>query len=424
MPADIESRVRIPRRHAGQVAVMAEAKRFNWLCAGRRWRKTTLLAHIAVRRALQGGEVLWTAPVYDQVHTGWEECERALAALATFNKGRMTMAIPGRGRITFRSLDNPQSARSKTADLVLVDEAGDVDPRAWPEVLRPMLLTTQGDAWFCGTPRGLNWFWEGWDEAGARADSARWQIPTLGCRIEAGELVREPHPLENPTIPWEEMFSAWEQTPERLFRQEYIAEWLDSGDAVFRTADIEAMQVGWTGLKEPAPHRKYLSAWDIGRRSDPTVGITIDYTDLRWQIVAFHHVQGLPYPAIQAAIEERHRAYGGRTIVESNGPGDPVIENLGVHVEGFVTTARSKTDSITALQLCLERGAIKGGISRLLRELKAYRWADKDLQQDCVMALAIAAKHLPRPSRTSGQNLYTPRYRQRAALSGVKRQEF
>lgn len=417
-------RIRLPWPHEGQQLVLQQLRRFNWLCAGRRWRKTSLFVHVAVEAAIAGKEVLWGAPVYDQVRTGWDECERALWDVARMNQGRMTMSIPGAGRVMFRSLDNPQSARSKTADLVLVDEAGDVDHKAWTEVLRPMLLTTQGGAVFGGTPRGLNWFWEGWDEAGARADSARWQIPTLGCRIEAGELVREPHPLENPTIPWEEMLSAWEDSPERTFRQEYLAEFIDSGDAVFKTADIEAMATGWAGLKEPAPHRKYLSAWDIGRRSDPTVGITIDYTALPWQIVAFHHVQGLPYPAIQAAIEERHRAYGGRSIVESNGPGDPVIENLGVHVEGFVTTARSKTDSITALQLCLERGAIKGGIPRLSRELKAYRWADRDLQQDCVMALAIAAKHLPRPSRTSGQNLYTPRYRQRAALSGVRRQEF
>ena len=140
--------------------------------------------------------------------------------------------------------------------------------------------------------------------------------------------------------------------------------------------------------------------------------------------MAFNHVQGLPYPGIQAAIEERHRAYGGRTIVESNGPGDPVIENLDVVVGGFATTGRSKVDMLTALQLVLERGALKGDIPRLTRELKAYRWDDKALVQDCVMALALACFHLPRPTRTGGAPLYTPEYRRRSATAGIRRQEF
>lgn len=417
-------KIKLPWPHLGQQRVMEQARRFNWLCAGRRWRKTSLFTIVAVEAALKGREVFWGAPVYDQVRTGWEECERALWEVASTNQGRMTMSLPGAGRIMFRSLDNPKTARSKTADLVLIDEAGDVDRAAWTEVLRPMLLTTQGDAWFAGTPRGLNWFWEGWDEAGARDDSARWQVPTLGCKIEGSELVRTPHPLENETIPWEELLAAWDDSPERIFRQEYMAEFLDSGDAVFRTADVEALATGWAGLADPVKGRRYLTAWDIGRRSDPTVGITIDFTAAPWQVVAFEWAQGLPYPAIQAAIEARHRAYGGRTIVESNGPGDPVIENLGVHVDGFVTTARSKVDAITALQLVLERGALRGGIARLQRELKAYRWDDKQLQQDCVMSLAIAAHHLPRPSRTGGAKLYTAEYRERAATGGILRQEF
>lgn len=415
-------RVRLPWPHEGQQAVLRQARRFNWLVAGRRWRKTTLLAHVAVEAAMSGQEVLWTAPVFDQVRTGWEECERALWDVASMNQGRMVMAIPGAGRIMYRSLDNPKSARSKTADLVLVDEAGDVHKDAWPEVLRPMLLTTQGGAWFAGTPRGLNWFWDGWDDAGRRDDSARWQVPTLGCRIENGELRREPHPLENPTIPWQEMMDAWEDSSESQFRQEYMADFVDSGDAVFRAADIEAMAGGWPGLSAPARGRRYLTAWDIGQR-DATVGITIDYTAMPWDIVAYDRLLGAPYPLIQDTIEARHRLYGGRTIVEANGPGAPVIQGLGVAVEAFATTARSKVDAINALQIILERGALRADIPQLKRELKAYRWDDSNLVQDCVLALAIAAKHLPPPGRRGSSAPPTPT-RHRAATIMGSRQEF
>ena len=37
--------------------VMSEAKRFNFLCAGRRWFKSTLLSDLCVRAALDGKNV-------------------------------------------------------------------------------------------------------------------------------------------------------------------------------------------------------------------------------------------------------------------------------------------------------------------------------------------------------------------------------
>ncbi len=112
--------------------------------------------------------------------------------------------------------------------------------------------------------------------------------------------------------------------------------------------------------------------------------------------MASERLVGVPYPGIQDMITARGLAYGGRTYVETNGPGDPVLENLGIRATGFVTTARSKVDAITALQMLVERGMLKADIPQLDRELRVYRWDDRDLVQDGVMALAIAAYHLPR----------------------------
>jgi hypothetical protein len=43
-------------------------------------------------------------------------------------------------------------------DGVIIDEAGDIDPRAWPEVIRPTLSDRKGWATFIGTPKGDNDF--------------------------------------------------------------------------------------------------------------------------------------------------------------------------------------------------------------------------------------------------------------------------
>ena len=182
--------------------------------------------------------------------------------------------------------------------------------------------------------------------------------------------------------------------------QEYGCDFTDSGQAVFRAIDIERAQQQSTGLQVALPKHKYISFWDIGRRHDATVGTTIDISIEPWQVVAFERAEGLPYPAIQKAIEDRYRAYPGRHWVESNGVGDPVIENLSVPVEAWLTTARSKQQMIQALQLQLERGSLAwpATLIQLTAEMLLYQWDDAKLIQDCVMSLAgsVAVSNQPR----------------------------
>src|SRR5262245_7266558 len=111
--------VKLPYPHIGQQIVRSQAKRFNWLSAGRRWRKTTLVMAIAIEAALDGKKVIWGAPIYDQVRVGWEETRKAAGGTATFNISRMVADFPNQGRIIYRSLDNPDNARGHTADGVV-----------------------------------------------------------------------------------------------------------------------------------------------------------------------------------------------------------------------------------------------------------------------------------------------------------------
>lgn len=171
---------------------------------------------------------------------------------------------------------------------------------------------------------------------------------------------------------------------------EYDCDFEKSGAAPFRTEDIEAAAAGWSGLCEPEPIRRYVTAWDIGRRQDATVGITLDITRPVHHVVAFDRFERMPFPRIQAEIEKRAARYAGATWVESNGIGDPVIENLDVRVRPFVTTAKSKVQALTALIKAHEDHTLKYAVPRLRQEMLAYQWDDDDIVQDCVMAAAIA----------------------------------
>lgn len=183
--------------------------------------------------------------------------------------------------------------------------------------------------------------------------------------------------------------------------QEYACDFIESGQAVFAAANIARAQTLATGLQPaPRPEHTYVTFWDIGRRQDATVGVTLDTTMLPWQVVVYDRQEALPYPAIQALIDARAARWPGRHLVESNGVGDPVIENLRMRVEPWLTTARSKQQLIEALALRIESGGIAwpADLRQLTAEMTLYQWNDAGLIQDSVIALAGAVYNAGQPT--------------------------
>ncbi len=186
----------------------------------------------------------------------------------------------------------------------------------------------------------------------------------------------------------------------RDWASEYECDFVASGEAVFLPEDVQKCADGWVGLQAPRLGGRYVTAWDIGRRRDATVGITLDigprfdadgaFLSDDWQVVAFERFLGLPYPGIQAAIERRAALYDPQPWVEYNGVGDPVIENLAIEATPFTTTQRSKHNAITAMALAVEHQVLKHAVPQLRDEMLTYQWEDKKLIQDAVMACAIA----------------------------------
>ena len=398
-------RIRLPMPHAGQRAVRREAQRFNVLSAGRRWRKTTLAMSIGVESALRGETWIWGAPTFDQVRIGWGETRRAAGGIASFKQSTMTAEFPGGGTLIYRSLDDPDNARGHTADGAIIDESGDVAERAWYEVIRPMLIDTNGGAWLIGTPKGRNWFWREFVAAKSRDDAACWQIPTLGCEIVDGALVRKPHPLENPDIPWGEIEQIWGTTPADTFRQEILAEFLENEGAVFRNigACLHADRNPVAGRH--VKHRVVMGV-DWGKQSDYTA-LSVVCADCGRELALdrFNQIDYAFQRGRLAALADHWRV--SAILAEANAMGEPVIEQLqrdGLPVTGFTTTAASKPPLIESLALAFEREEVQWldePIATL--ELEAFErtvsrtgrsqyGAPEGLHDDTVIARALANK--------------------------------
>lgn len=215
---------------------------------------------------------------------------------------------------------------------------------------------------------------------------------TLWSGAEGGEWSRT-------TIRWNECpvyDQAWydrtrPQYTAQQWATEYDCDFVTSGDALFDHDEIDALPTGWRGFQPPTPGRDYVTFWDLGRRRDATVGITLDVTDPGdLQVVAYQREIGLPYSRIEALIDERAERYGGFNAAESNGIGDPIIEHCRNPVYPYVTSRRSKIDMLTALKRAMEQRRLHLNIEQARIELGLYQWADEHLVQDVVMALAGA----------------------------------
>jgi hypothetical protein len=327
-----------------------------------------------VEAAARRKQIIWGAPTYDQVFTGWEEARKAAGTLATFSQSRMEARFPGGGRIIFRSLDNPDNARSKTADGIVIDEAADVVEVGWTEVLRPMLIDTNGWLLALGTPKGQNWFWRECMRAGDMEDAAFFNAPTLGASIEDGVLVRKPHPLENPNIPFSEVQQMHRTMPERTFRQEILAEFLEDSGGVFRKVS-EAVDKGRIRDEPPVEGRHYAMGVDLARVEDFTVLAVFDSAGRQVYHERFNQIS---WERQEATIRRVSEAYKAPLYLDSTGLGDPIYERLrksGVRVKPFGFTNASKEALIDNLAMKIEKGEVRlMDVPVQTAELQAYQY--------------------------------------------------
>ena len=348
----------LPNPHDGQKGVRNQARRRNWLSAGRRWRKTTMGVSIAIESALQGWPVFWGAPTYDQVRIAWQDAEYACGGNIKFLKSEMTSYFPNGGKVVFRSLDDPDNARGHSFKMGIFDEVADIKARAYYEVVSPILANyTDSIFWGIGTPKGRNWFFREWSKAGDQPDNMAWQIPTLGCKIAGDQLVRDPHQFENPEFPWKELVKEFHSLPRDVFKQEYLAQFLEFEGAVFRRIEEAAI----LDPSKPDTNKQYIAGVDVAAIQDYTVVTVIDVATK--EMVYMDRFNRVDYPVLIDRLAAVYDRWHLQTIViEANSIGKPVIDHMierGLAIIPFTTTNATKQQIIQSLQSAFENGNIK-----------------------------------------------------------------
>jgi hypothetical protein len=258
----------------------------------------------------------------------------------TLSESERRMDFREGGMIAVRSTHYPDYLRGAGLDLAVLDEAAFMEPGVWPEIVRPMLLDRRGEALFLSTPFGRNHFWE---------------LYKIGLDPEEDEWASfhfRSH--DNPLISRDELAAIERITPPRVWRAEYLAEFIDDAGQVFRgireaaTAPLDA---------QPVPGRRYVAGVDWGREIDYTCIVVID-AETR-QMVAIDRFNRIGWEFQRERLKIVCDRWQPAVIwAEANSMGAPNIEALqreGLPVRPFTTTARTKAPLIESLALAIER---------------------------------------------------------------------
>ena len=344
--------IQLPKLHPSQARIKAGLRRFNVLNCGRRWGKTTFGIDYLAPALLQGYPVGWFSPSYKLMLEVWGELLfrfRDLVLRKSVSERRIE--ILGGGVIEFWPVDDADVARSRKYKRVVVDEAAMIPhlKAAWEGGIRPALSDYAGGALFASTPKGINFFHQLFQSGAdpSATDWAAWREPTRN----------------NPYIEASEIEAARDELPERVFAQEYMADFLPHEGAVFR--GIKAvMRAPETKPQAHAGHR-IIAGLDWGKQHDFTA-ISVGCADCR-QELARDRYNKLDYVFQRERIKALATFWGlSGILAERNAMGEPNIEQLardGLRLLtgtdgrlGFMTTASSKPPLIENLALTIERG--------------------------------------------------------------------
>lgn len=380
----------LPKLHTAQRQIVASEKRFNVLSAGRRIGKTTLGQDRCIGPLLEGKPVGWFSPTYKMLSDVWRSLSSTLQPVTKrTNATEKQIELITGGVLDMWSLDNPDAARGRKYARVVIDEAAMIPllQDAWQAVIRPTLTDLSGDGWFLSTPKGMNFFRQcyDWGQDPERSEWKSWQMPTS----------------VNPFIAPEEIEAARQELPERVFQQEYLAEFLEDAGGVFRGV----LAIATAQPAEPSPAGDYVMGVDWGQKEDFTVLSVIDRaTRKQVAIDRFNQIDWAVQRGRLRAMADRWGVSG--IYAEENSIGGPNIEALraeGLPVVAFQTTAVSKPPLIESLALAFERKEIEIlSDSVQVAELQAYERtvsrvtgrssynAPAGYHDDMVMALALA----------------------------------
>jgi len=361
--------------------------------AGRQSGKTFAAQTQAVMWALEnaGCRVWIVAPSETQSNRIYKELisilrPSGLIEKTTSSKGNIEIQFINKSIIDFKSGAMEDNLRGYSVDYMVVDEGSFIDRNTFETVLLPTLNVRGKKILIISTPRGRNWFYEYY----SKGDDI-----ITNPSFRNLKFTYQDNPLANLDL----INVIKSSIPEKIFQQEYLAEWVDGGQ-VFNNISTRMIAPVLTG---PRIGERYFIGVDIGLINDYTVITVIN--NLR-QVVFIDRFRGMPTPVIKERIIKAMNNFRAEKVsIEMNGVGLPISQELMIdHKEKiiqFSTSNLTKGEIISNLIAAFENEEIEiPNNEDLYKELNGYGFSFSPTgkilyssiygHDDMVMSLAIA----------------------------------
>lgn len=302
--------------------------------------------------------------------------------LCNWNGQRYILTLPGGKYIDFGSVQKPENLEGFDYDYALLNEAGIILKKEslWYESLEPMFQHAQ--VRIVGTPKGKNLFHKLWSK---------------GKQGDKDYISFQFSSYDSPYVKNEVVEKAKKDLPEEIFRQNYLAEFIEGAGAVFRNIS--------QCIREPQKDLPAdIMAIDVAKHEDFTV-ITLANQDAK-QIISQDRFNQIDWSFQKDRIYNVWKQNNHpKVIIDSTGVGEPLYDdlvNVGMTVEGYKFTNTSKAELIRGLSLAMDNGEIYyPNIDYLINELEVFGYeitpmgnirynAPEGFHDDAVISLALA----------------------------------
>lgn len=373
--------------------VLGSTTKHHVVSVGRQFGKSLMGINLLLYWAINKKpcKILWVSPVYSQANKVQKEIDNAIRhtnIISSCNYSESYIKLRTGSEIYFRSAERYDNIRGFTFDYAILDESAFMRSETWFEAVRPTLAVRGKKVLFLSTPKGRNWFYD---------------IFQLGNSVDNDNYKSyQGTSMDTPFISKEEIDDAKKTLPPNIYRQEYMAEFIDDGGEVFSNID----RCTFENYRDyPAPNGQMYCGIDIGRINDYTVATIMDKEG---RVVSVYRNNKLQWAELVNDLLTFIRKYNAITLIEVNSVGDVVFEQLKSkynNIEPFITTNKSKQEVIEGLILDFNDGNIQIPSKELFQPLYdelgyfTYEYNPKTrsikyghpngLHDDCVISLAL-----------------------------------
>ena len=342
-------------------------ERWAILVAHRRCGKTVACINDLILAALisqkAGSHYAYIAPYFTQakdIAFGYLKQFTIAIPGMRYNEGELRADFPNGSRVRLYGADNYERLRGIFLDGVVLDEFGDMDPRAWSEVIRPALADRRGWAVFIGTPKGMNHFAEMWDKAQGAKDWFSLRLPASETGI----------------LPQAELDDARREMTDEQYAAEFECSFAASVVGAYWGRELAAAESAGRITSVPyAPEIGVETWWDLGV-SDATAIWFTQTVGREVRIIDYYEQAGEGLPHYARILQER-----GYFYTAHHAPHDIGVRELG--------TGKSRLEVAASLGIKFElvpNLGLPDGID-IARSFLARCWFDRSKTQQGRQAL-------------------------------------